>query len=310
DREDSRYPRWREYSYIESMELAGAYDRCFTYDAERRRLVFGDNENGEAPPRGSENIMIISCSATKGAQGNLPPMSLNAIDAVGESYPVSQYEPCRGGRNRESFRHAMDRLKLSLSECTRAVTAEDYRTLALKTPGLRVADAKAVPHTANTIYENRTGSDNVISLVVLPYSNSSFPMPDSRFIAAVQEHIENYRLITTKVNVVAPVYVKIDITADIICGTREVQQAKRHSEAAIRSLLSVYGSDGRTRFGEPVGESDIITAICSVDGILSVKRLSISTEMHGCSRDRYGRLVIPYNAIAYCGDVSLNVTEP
>lgn len=313
DREDSRYPRWREYSYIESMELAGPYDRCFTYDRERRRLIFGDNENAEAPPRGNENIMIISCSATKGAQGNMPPKSLTSIEALGSSYTIVQYDSCHGGRDRESFRHAMDRMKLSLGECTRAVTAEDYRMLALKTPGLRVADAKAVSGNAAD-YFGELGSGgstvNSVSLVVLPYSSSTLPMPDSRFLAAVQEHIENYRLITTKVDVVAPIYIKIDISADIICGTREVQQAKRHSEAAIRSLLSVYGKDGRTRFGEPVGESDIITAICSVDGILSVKRLNISTEMHGCSRDRYGRLVIPYNAIAYCGEVSLNVTEP
>ena len=313
DREDSREPRWREYSYIESMELAGPYDRCFSFDAERRRLVFGDNENGEAPPCGDENIMIISCSATKGAQGNLPPDTLREIEAVGSVYLISQYDSCRGGRDRESFRHAMDRMKHSLTECTRAVTAEDYRTLALKTPGLRVADAKAVASSsADSAYESVTGDNsvNAVSLVVLPYSNSRFPMPDERFLSAVQEHIENYRLITTKVNVVAPIYIKIDISADMVCGTREVKQAKLHSEAAIRGLLSVYGKDGRTRFGEPVGESDIIAAICSVDGVLSVKRLNISTEMHGCSRDRYGRLVIPYNAVAYCGEVSLNVTEP
>lgn len=312
DREDSREPRWREYSCIESMELAGPYDRCFSYDAERRRLVFGDNENGEAPPRGSENIMIISCAATKGAGGNLPPGSLTEIECGSDIYAVSQYDSCRGGMDRESFRHAMDRMKLSLSECTRAVTAEDYRTLALRTPGLRIADAKAVSGAAANEFGDAgiAGDTNEVSLVVLPFSSSSFPMPDKRFLAAVQEHIENYRLITTKVDVVAPVYVKIDISADMVCDTREVQQAKRRSEEAIRSLLSVYGKDGRTRFGEPVGESDIITAICSVDGILSVKRLNISTEMHGCSRDRYGRLIIPYNAIAYCGEVSLNVTEP
>lgn len=313
DREDSRFPRWREYSFIDSMELAGPYDRCFSYDEERRRLVFGDNENAEAPPRGNENIMIISCSATKGAQGNLPPKSLSAISSADGSYAVFQYDPCRGGRDKEDFRHAMERMKRSLSECTRAVTAEDYRTLALKTPGLMVADAKAVSRGSDDL-SGASGADggevNTVSLVVLPYSSSKFPMPDRRFLAAVQEHIENYRLITTKVEVIEPVYVKIDIWADIICGTRHVQQAKQHSEAAIRNLLSVYGKDGRTRFGEPVGESDIIAAICSVDGILSVKRLRVSTEMHGCSRDRYGRLVIPYNAIAYCGDVSLNVTEP
>lgn len=311
DREDSPYPRWREYSYIDSLELAGPYDLCFTYDSERRMLVFGDNENGEAPCGGSENIMIVSCAVTSGINGNIPAGSLREIEVDGELYPLSHNAACSGGRNRESFRHAMGRLKSSLSECTRAVTAEDYRTLAMRTPGLRIADAKAIPFFDPDVSAYPTDMlKNTISLVVLPYSTGAFPMPDSRFLDAVSEHIENHRLITTKVKVIAPIYVKVDISADIVCGTSAVSQAMQRAEAAVRKLLAVYDENSGTRFGEPVGESDVIAGICSAEGVLSVKHLNISTEMAGCSRDRYGRLVIPPNAIAYCGDVYFNVTEP
>ncbi len=311
DREDSQHPRWREYSYIDLLELAGPYDLCFSYDAERRKLVFGDNENGEAPARGSENIMIVSCTVTSGAKGNMPAGSLTAMQADGNEYSLSHNVACSGGRNRESFRHAMGRLRASLNECTRAVTAEDYRTLAMRTPGLRIADAKAIPFfDPDVSVYSADGLNNVISLVVLPYSTGAFPMPDERFINAVREHIENYRLITTNIKVIAPIYIKVDISADIICGTREVGQAMRCAETAVRRLLSVYGNNAGTRFGEPVGEAEVIAAICSAEGVLSVKHLSIRTEMAGCSRDRYGRLIIPPNAIAYCGDVYFNVTEP
>lgn len=311
DREDSAYPRWKEYSYIDSLELAGPYDLCFTYDPERRKLLFGDNENGEAPSYGSENIMVISCAVTSGIGGNTPAGSLTMVESDGKMYPVFHNTACSGGRNRESFRHAMGRLKSSLNDCTRAVTADDYRILAMRTPGLRVADAKAIPFFDPDVSAYPTdGLGNTISLVVLPYSTGTFPMPDARFLDAVREHIENYRLITTRVKVIAPIYVKVDISADIVCGTREVDQAMRCAEAAVRKLLSVYDDNANTRFGEPVGESDIIAGICSADGVLAVKRLNISTEMAGCSRDRYGRLVIPPNAIAYCGEVYFNVTEP
>ncbi len=311
DREDSQYPRWREYSYIDSLELAGPYDLCFTYDAERRRLVFGDNENGEAPTGGNENIMIISCTVTSGAKGNMPAGSLTEMQVGAEVYSLTHNAACIGGRNRENFRHAMGRLKASLSDCTRAVTAEDYRTLAMRTPGLRIADAKAIPFfDPDVSVYPADGLNNIISLVVLPYSAGAFPMPDERFIDAVREHIENYRLITTKIKVIAPIYIKVDISADIVCGTREVGQAMKCAEAAVRRLLSVYGDKKGTRFGEPVGEAEVIASICSAEGVLSVKHLSIRTEMAGCSRDRYGRLIIPPNAIAYCGDVYFNVTEP
>lgn len=97
DRADSDSPRWNEYSYIDDLALAGADDRVFTYDAERRCILFGDNENGEVPPVGCDNILIVSCALTRGAAGNISAGSLQAISAADSTCAVEQPVSADGG---------------------------------------------------------------------------------------------------------------------------------------------------------------------------------------------------------------------
>lgn len=301
---------WREYEYVRSMALAGPYDRCFTYDISGHSIVFGDNEHGEAPPKGNGNIMIFSCSTTAGAGGNLPNGNISEVSDSQHSYSVVHSEDCSGGSDRETLHHAVQRMRNMLEECTRAVTAEDYRTVAMQTPGVRIADAAAIPFFDPEAPDApKEKLSTTVSVVVLPYGDSAFPIPDKRFLAAVREHIENYRLVTTHVKISAPVYVRIDIFAEVVCGTDEIRQAKRHCEEALRSMLSVYGKDGRTKFGRPVVESEITACLCSLDGILSVRQVRLSSPDSGCRHDGYGRVVIPPHAIAYCGSVSIETTE-
>ena len=202
-------------------------------------------------------------------------------------------------------------MRKSLKECTRAVTAEDYRTIAMQTPGLRIADAVAIPFFDPDMPEApRERLANVITVVVLPYSSMDFPAPDKRFLEAVRGHIENYRLITTRIKISAPVYVKIDIFACVICDTSETKQAKKRLEASLRGMLSVYGEDGRTRFGETVSESEVTARLCAVDSILSVKQIRLSSDNANCRRDGRGGIVIPPNAIACCGAVTIETETP
>lgn len=309
DRADSENPRWHEYLRTESMGLAGPEDRVFLFDEQRERLVFGDNENGEAPPAGSDNILVVACTLTRGADGNIPAGSLNEIRSADGTYPVQQHEMCFGGRSRESLEAALRRLRYELSDCGRAVSAEDMRTLALRTPGVRIADVKAIPFFDPERPELPAEKlASTVTLAVLPYSRSRFPMPDERFLAAVKRHMDGCRLLTVDIRTAAPVYVKINIFAEIVCSTSEVGQARASAEQALRSMFSVYGSDGRTHFGEPVSESAVISGICSVDGVLTVKYLRLSSERPDCTRTA-GGIQIPPHAIAYCGTVELVVAE-
>ena len=254
--------------------------------------------------------MVIRCEGTRGSAGNIRRGNLVELRGVGESFPAVQSADAAGGRDRETLEKAMDRLKLRMSECVKAVTAEDYRTLAMKTPGLRVADVKAIPFfDPDVASSSRDRLASTVTLVILPYSTEKYPMPDESFLAAVRDHIENYRMVTTNVKAAAPIYVKVDISAEVICTSREVDEVRRRVKQAIRDMFSVYHRSG-TRFGEPVTEIAVMTEMGAVDGILSVRRLTLGIEDSRCYRDKYGRIIIPPHAIACPGRITIEVTEP
>lgn len=309
DRADSEFPRWNEYSYIDDLALAGADDRVFTYDGERRCILFGDNENGEVPPVGRDNILIVSCALTRGAAGNISAGSLQAISAADSTCAVEQPVSADGGTDRESLEAAVRRFRYSLTDNNRAVTAEDHRRIALRTPGLRVADVRAIPFfDPEDPFAPPEKRRNLITLAVLPYSRGRFPVPDERFLAAVKRHMERYRLLTLDLRTCAPVYVRINITAEIICGTSEVAAVRKNAEERLRRAFSIYGDNGRTRFGVPVLESELIESLCGNDGVLAVKYIRISADRPDCRKTPSG-IQIPPHGIAYCGSVELITAE-
>lgn len=309
DRSDSEIPRWNEYSYIDDLARAGASDRVFTFDEKRRVIVFGDNENGEVPPVGSDNIVIISCALTKGAGGNISAGNLTEIRTDSGSYAVFQPEAASGGRDRESYEASLRRFRYELSDCRRAVSAEDHRRLALRTPGLRIADVRVIPFfDPDDPYASPEKLRTLMTLAVLPYSRSRYPMPDSAFLAAVKRHMEKCRLLTVELKTCAPMYVKINISAEIICGTGEVSQVRKNAEKLLRGKFSIYSGDGRSRFGEPVREAELTAILSSADGVLAVKNMRISADRPECRRTSAG-IQIPPHAIARCGTVELITAE-
>lgn len=309
DRADSEYPRWNEYSYIDDLALAGAADRVFSYDEERHCIMFGDNEHGEVPPAGSDNILIACCVLTKGSAGNISAGSLHEISTADSSYSIEQPCGAAGGTDRESLEAAVRRFRYDLTDRSSAVTAEDHRRLALRTPGLRVADVRAIPFfDPEDPFAPQEKQRNLVTLAVLPYSRGKFPAPDERFLAAVKRHMEKYRLLTVELKTCAPVYVKINITAEMVCSTSEVAAVRENAERKLRSAFSVYGENGRSRFGAPVLESELIASLCSNDGVLSVKYIRISTDRADCRKTPSG-IQIPPHGIAYCGSVELITAE-
>ena len=305
DRADSEFPRWNEYTFTEDLALGGEFDRAFSFDEKRRRIVFGDNENGEAPPVGTDNILVISCSLTKGAAGNLAAGNLHEITGAEVSCAVEQPLSCCGGRFRETTSAALRRFRAELSDCQRAVSAEDFRKAALRTPGLRVADVRAIPFfDPGDPYAPAERLCNTVTLAVLPYSRGEFPEPDERFLAAVRAHMERCRLLTVELKTSAPAYVRVNISAELACGSGEVGRVIENAEKKLHEMFSVYGADGRSRFGEPIRESAVIAGLCSVDGVLAVKRLRMNIDRPDCKKTSAG-ISIPPHAIACCGKVEL-----
>ncbi|MGI6120518.1 MAG: baseplate J/gp47 family protein, partial [Desulfosporosinus sp.] len=199
------------------MSKAGPYDCVFTYDCNNQEIVFGDNEQGAVPQAGDYNIIVTRCVTSKGSMGNIASMNFEPFEYGNISCIPYNPVPALGGRDAESIEDAVERVKVSLKQVVKAVTVADYEELAAATPGLRIMGVKAIP-----LYDpdSRVTGDKqapaTVTVVVLPCSEDAFPMPDQQFLEAVRKHLEQYRLITTNVKVIGPVYIKISVYAEVI----------------------------------------------------------------------------------------------
>ena len=301
--------RWMEWKYISKLSKAGPFDRSFTYDPTNQEIVFGDNEQGAVPQVGENNIIVARCVTTKGNMGNIASQSFELLEWGNiRSMPYNPV-PASGGRDPESIGDAVERVKASLKQVVKAVTVADYETLAAATPGLRIMGVKAIP-----FYDpdSRVAGDKqepaTVTVVILPYSEDSFPMPDKQFLEAVGKHLEEYRLITTNVKVLGPVYIKISVYAEVFLENNSGES----SETVIKEAISSYFEEvrkgipeGKPGFGQPVRESILAMKIEAVLGVVYVKKVTLGVRNNDSYKDKYGNIIIPPHGLPYLGDLQI-----
>jgi len=160
---------------------------------------------------------------------------------------------------------------------TRAVTSEDYETLALSTPGVDMVRAKAVPR-----YHPNMGREvpGIVTVIAVPGAGGF--VSDSEFLEAVFHHLDSHRLLTTRLFVTLPFYSVVSIKASVIIkpGYLESTAAGKVNQALDLFLDPVTGGkDGNGwPFGRAVYESDIYRVIDGVEGVDYVETGSVNLK--------------------------------
>src|SRR5262249_44863847 len=122
-----------------------------------------------------------------------------------------------GGKDAETLAEAKKRAPKELKVLGRAVTVEDFQFLAKQTPGVRVARAEVVAlrKPFADLVVSGPGLDLVntvpgaLSVIIVPDAEGFFPTPTAGMLRKVCEWLDKYRLVTTEVHVVPPMYVRL-----------------------------------------------------------------------------------------------------
>ncbi|MDQ7096752.1 putative baseplate assembly protein [Desulfosporosinus sp. PR] len=298
---------WSEWNYVADLAKAGPYDRCFSYDPVNQEIVFGDNEQGAVPQAGENNIIVTRCVITKGSIGNIPSQNFKPLNYSAIANPL----PASGGKDAEQLNEALERIKASLKKIEKAVTASDYETLAAATPGHRIMGVKAIPYYDP---DSRSVGDKqapaTVTVVVLPYSEEPFPLPDESLLQAVREQLEAYRLITTNVKVISPLYVKISVYIEVSIEYGQEESSETVIRAAIERFFEGIRKGiptGKPEFGQPVRESMLARKIEHLPGVVQVKRVALAVRNNDSYKDNYGDVIIPPQALPALGDLQIRL---
>jgi len=287
--EGGRFFRWQcvdDFATLEASPLAAREARVFTLDAEAGVVRFGDNVRGRVP-EAQARVRARRVRLGGGRAGNLPAgtlKALNATDVEGEPLPglkLQQPLAFQHGEDAETLAQAEARIPARLRHGDRVVTPEDYRRIALDTPGAEVARAEVLPRFKPQ--QRRSDVPGVVSVMTLParpIGPPPNPRPDRVFLETVHAHLDARRPLGTELYAIGCEYVALAISAAI--GIREghgpdtVLQAVRE---ALRKLLWPLEPGGPAGTGWPLGRAvrdrELEVEISRVDGVADVAQIHL-----------------------------------
>lgn len=269
---------WIRWHPVPNFNASGPLSRHYVLDRVRGELTFGDGENCRIPSVLPGNIRMTRYRSGGGAAGNKPPGSVaQLMTLIPYVERANNLESASGGADPESRSELLGRAPRGVRHGRRAVTVEDFEDLAfLASP--EVGGACCVP--LRNLAADPDGerlAPGVISLIVVPRSQDRKPLPSLGLRDRVRSFLDQHRLLTTELVLVAADYVAVRVEAELAItnpnATGDVLQAA--TQELQRFLHPVTGRAGNGwDFGRVPAASDLHTLLQSIRGVSHVRRLS------------------------------------
>lgn len=263
----SSYSKWRQ---IQHLIDANPYDQVFTVtsDADNNLYVnFGDGVSGAIPVNFSEIRVLYTVGG--GIIGNVstgilttidsvPGYSTNDLIALESIITVTNDDVALGGSDPETLSQIRYAAPLTLRANTRAITLEDFNSLALGVTNCGKANATSDIWTSVTMYvaPSRNSGDSDLQPGL---DDNQDPTSEYTTLAEdVYAYVSPRTMIGTTLTVQPPVYVDIALTVQY---AKQPQYTDTEVEASIKSVLTTdYGYVNNT-FAQTIYQQDIETTL-------------------------------------------------
>jgi predicted phage baseplate assembly protein len=263
---------------------------AFELDGEAGTIRFGDGVRGRVP-EAQMRIRLAYGRFGGGVAGNLPPGSLGAITATridGRTAPplkVAQPLATEGGADAESFALAERRIPAFLRHRDRAVTADDYKQLALETPATDVGRVEVLARFKPR--DRRFEVPGVVSVMTLPAqafdpaaNGGPNPRPDRPFIEKVHAWLSMRVPLACELYVIGCEYVALGLAVGITIRDGFARDSVLFEvRKALRQLLWPLPPGGADGNGWPLGRAvrgrELDVQISRVAGVLEVTGLNL-----------------------------------
>ncbi len=309
--------------------------RVFALDAEAGTVRFGDGTRGARPPQGA--TVRVTYHYSVGRRGNVGPEAINVGPALPAGIQVVNTMPAWGGADRETVADGEKQITRFVQHRDRLVTAADFETITLRTPGVEIGRVDVLP-TYNPELGSSEGGDapGAVTLMLIPrYDpvNPNAPMPDRLFMDAICKHIDDRRLVTTEVFLrppdYKPVWVSIGLNVaprqgNVQLSTAQVIEAVKVAVTAFFSPLPPPGmplltegtplfafplpSDGSKGWPlrKPVYRQEISAVASRVPGVLLVN----GVMLFGDARQDIGEIPMSNLQLPYLAGIAVGIGAP
>lgn len=289
---------WNE---VDDFDGSGPESKHYVLDCEKGIVLFGDGISGMIPPRGSK--ISVSYRYGGGEKGNVGANRTNRLEGHQDIEVINNFA-ASGGQNPETVEEAFLRVRKDLRVPYVAVTSEDFEAVTLATPGLRVARVKGIRHQTK---------QNVMKVVIVPYSLSGHLKPSQGFKKTICAHLDQHRLITTGIEVADPDFVEVSVCASIkiLKGYKRDSVMERCVAALNHFLSPIHRGEGESAwpFGRTVYRSEVYEVLEDVEGVDGVVKLTLSAS-GGSFTTVKGDIDIEDHGLVYSGAHTIDVIMP
>jgi predicted phage baseplate assembly protein len=292
-----------DWSEVREWDPVAADDPVYRLDTTAGTIEFGDGRRGRVPETGTA-VEVTAYRTGGGSGGNVRAGTLVAVGGVSGAV-VTQPYAALGGTDAETLVRAHGRALDTLARSTPAVTVEDFERLARETPGVHVGRARAIPG-YHPDFPSLSAS-GCVTVVVLPRCGAP---PGAGFVAAVRRYLQPRRPLSVELHVVAPEFEPVEVRATVVAAGGATAGLAAAAEEALRAFFDPVagGPDGGGwPFGRDVLESEVMSVLAGVDGVLYVDDLVLARS--GGSDASCGNLAICATSLVDLRPVALTVTE-
>jgi predicted phage baseplate assembly protein len=218
----------QQWTEVHDFADSGASDRHYLLDSVTGEIRFGPAVRqpdgtiklyGAIPARGA-NLIFHRYRHGGGDEGNVQATILNTLKtSIPYIARVSNRQPAWGGLDAESLDSAMARAPALLRSRERAVTESDFEYLARQALPEATSRVKCLqPRPAEA---GRVAPGQIYVLVIPRVKNPDYYIrpeelePDEKQMAALAKFLDERRLLTTRLDIRAPAYRWVSVTAEL-----------------------------------------------------------------------------------------------
>ena len=286
--------KFKIWQRVDDFFGSSKFDNHFVYEENLKIIAFGDNHHGVIPRKYENNIRFCKLSFTQGEDSNLRENMINEVETENEilkNASVVQITPAIGGINDESFDDAQRKVSKIFEDDPRAVLASDYVEIVKKTPGLIIKDVAV-----------SIGKDKLENKVLI-----AVRIPGKKDIPALYKKnilnwIENFRLINTKIEILSPVTVFLDIRIKAILRPDYVYKTNVFEEE-----INQFIENLNNKMGQNLVYGDLLKKLQGLECVYYLDDLEISSSIQS-SNDKYfyDDIIVPMNAIYELRKLDIN----
>ncbi|TMC10489.1 MAG: putative baseplate assembly protein, partial [Chloroflexi bacterium] len=291
---------WQE---VQDFYGSGPDDPHFVVNRTAGVVLFGDGRTGRIPvanpQNANANVVARIYRSGGGTGGNVGAGMVTQLQTTVQSVDsVVNLRPAQGGADEETLDHAKLRAPQELKNKGRAVTAEDFESLAAETPGALVRRARALPLT-NPRFPG-VELPGVVTVIVVPESDRPNPTPNQTTLSLVCGYLNEHRLLTSEVYVTPPSYrlvrIQVRVVVDPTGDLGEVGRLVADGLTAYFHPLTGGEQCQGWEFGGTIYYSQVYRRIVDVPQVSRIQENQLTIWLDGVAQ-------LP------CRDVALNPGE-